>query len=131
MVAAVSNAGGLGEFNSTRRRKKKKKATYVLKYYFSIGILTGLTCPTPEALRASIRKVRTLTDKPFGVNLTFLPSISPPPYKEFAQVVIDEGVKIVETAGGPAAGPIIQMYKKVRRRRWIHIRMELPEFEIY
>lgn len=46
-----------------------------------------------------------------AVNLTFLPSISPPPYAEFAQVVIDEGVKIVETAGGPQAGPIIKMYK--------------------
>lgn len=47
-----------------------------------------------------------------AVNLTFLPSISPPPYEEYAQVIIDEGIKVVETAGGPAAAPIIKMYKK-------------------
>jgi NAD(P)H-dependent flavin oxidoreductase YrpB (nitropropane dioxygenase family) len=47
-----------------------------------------------------------------AVNLTFLPSISPPPYEEYAQVIIDEGIKVVETAGGPAAGPIIKMYKR-------------------
>ncbi|SGY30767.1 BQ5605_C002g01181 [Microbotryum silenes-dioicae] len=87
LVAAVSNAGGL-------------------------GILTGLTPGSPAKLRESIREVRRLTNKPFAVNLTFLPSISPPPYEEYAQVVIDEGVKVVETAGGPAAGPIIKMYKK-------------------
>ncbi|GAA5857114.1 hypothetical protein JCM8547_007966 [Rhodosporidiobolus lusitaniae] len=87
LVAAVSNAGGL-------------------------GILTGLTAGSPENLRASIREVRKLTSKPFAVNLTFLPSISPPPYEEYAKVVIDEGVKVAETAGGPAAIPIIAMYKK-------------------
>ncbi|SCV68776.1 BQ2448_897 [Microbotryum intermedium] len=87
LVAAVSNAGGL-------------------------GILTGLTPGSPDKLRDSIREVRRLTNKPFAVNLTFLPSISPPPYEEYAQVVIDEGIKVVETAGGPAAGPIIKMYKK-------------------
>lgn len=47
-----------------------------------------------------------------AVNLTFLPSIQPPPYEEYAKVVIEEGIKVVETAGGPAAGPIIKMYKK-------------------
>ena len=86
LVAAVSNGGGL-------------------------GILTGLTPGSPEKLREAIRKVRTLTDKPFAVNLTFLPAMVPPPYAEYAQVVIDEGVKIAETAGGPAAIPIIKMYK--------------------
>ncbi|ORY73442.1 2-nitropropane dioxygenase [Leucosporidium creatinivorum] len=87
LVASVSNAGGL-------------------------GILTGLTAGSPENLRQSIREVRRLTDKPFAVNLTFLPSISPPPYEEYAKVVIEEGVKIAETAGGPQAAPIIKLYKQ-------------------
>jgi NAD(P)H-dependent flavin oxidoreductase YrpB (nitropropane dioxygenase family) len=77
-----------------------------------LGILTGLTQPTPEALRQAIRDTRKMTSKPFGVNLTFLPSISPPPYAEFAQVIIDEGIKVCETAGGPSASPIIQMLRK-------------------
>ena len=47
-----------------------------------------------------------------AVNLTFLPSISPPPYEEYAKVIIDEGIKIAETAGGPQAGPVITMFKK-------------------
>jgi len=87
LVAAVSNAGGL-------------------------GILTGLTQPTPEDLRKAIGETRLLTSKPFGVNLTFLPSINPPPYKDFAQVIIDEGIRVCETAGGPSAAPIIQMLRK-------------------
>ncbi|CAN5278214.1 nitronate monooxygenase family protein [soil metagenome] len=74
MAAAVSNAGGL-------------------------GIITALTQPTPDALRAEIARCRTMTDKPFGVNLTILPSITPPPYAEYRQAIIDEGVRIVETAG--------------------------------
>lgn len=78
----------------------------------ALGCLTGLTPGSPENLRASIRKVRELTKKPFAVNLTFLPSISPPPYEEYAKVIIEENVKICETAGGPAAGPIIKMFKK-------------------
>lgn len=53
-----------------------------------------------------------MTSKPFGVNLTFLPSINPPPYADFAQVIIDEGIKVCETAGGPSAAPIIQMMRK-------------------
>lgn len=65
----------------------------------ALGILTGLTQPTPEDLRKEIRRCRSMTDKPFGVNLTFLPAINLPPYKEYAQAIIDEGVKIVETAG--------------------------------
>ena len=53
-----------------------------------------------------------MTDKPFGVNITLLPTINPPPYQEYAQVVIDEGIRIVETAGN-SPGPIIKMLKKV------------------
>ncbi|MGW5316818.1 NAD(P)H-dependent flavin oxidoreductase [Nocardia thailandica] len=78
LAAAVSNAGGL-------------------------GILTGLTQPTPDALREEIARTRDLTDKPFGVNLTILPSITPPPYAEYRQAIIDGGVKIVEIAGGNPA----------------------------
>ncbi|WP_088189846.1 NAD(P)H-dependent flavin oxidoreductase [Sphingobium sp. Z007] len=74
MAAAVSNAGGL-------------------------GMLTALTQPTPDALRREIARCRTMTDKPFGVNLTILPSISPPPYAQYRQAIIDEGISIVETAG--------------------------------
>ncbi len=74
LASAVSNAGGL-------------------------GILTALTQPTPEALRAEIARCRQLTDKPFGVNLTMLPSTNPPPYLEYAKAIVDSGVKVVETAG--------------------------------
>jgi len=74
LAAAVSNAGGL-------------------------GIVTALTQPTPDDLRREIARTRTLTDKPFGVNLTILPAIQPPPYAEYVQVIIDSGVKVVETAG--------------------------------
>ncbi|QTI69015.1 NAD(P)H-dependent flavin oxidoreductase [Gordonia polyisoprenivorans] len=69
-----------------------------------LGILTALTQPTPEALAAEISRTRDLTDKPFGVNLTILPSINPPPYEEYRDVIIESGVGIVETAGAnPAA----------------------------
>ncbi len=74
LAAAVSNAGGL-------------------------GILTALTQPTPDDLRREIERCRTMTDKPFGVNLTILPSVNPPPYAEYRRAIIDSGVKIVETAG--------------------------------
>ena len=74
MAAAVSNAGGL-------------------------GIITGLTQPTPEALAKEIARCRKMTDKPFGVNLTFLPGFANPPYPEYIQAIIDGGVRIVETAG--------------------------------
>jgi NAD(P)H-dependent flavin oxidoreductase YrpB (nitropropane dioxygenase family) len=74
LAAAVSNAGAL-------------------------GILTALTQPTPDALRREIERCRTMTDKPFGVNLTILPTLSPPPYAEYRRAIIDSGVKIVETAG--------------------------------
>lgn len=74
LASAVSNAGGL-------------------------GILTALTQPTPDDLRKEIDRCRSMTDKPFGVNLTILPSVNPPPYAEYRKAIIDGGVKIVETAG--------------------------------
>lgn len=75
MAAAVSNAGGL-------------------------GILTGLTQPTPDALRAEIRRCRTMTDKPFGVNLTILPALIPADYDAYARVLAEEKVTLVELAAG-------------------------------
>ncbi|HEX8595013.1 MAG TPA: nitronate monooxygenase family protein [Pseudomonas sp.] len=77
LAAAVSNAGGL-------------------------GIITGLTQPTPQALAEEIARCRTLTDRPFGVNMTIFPTISPPPYAEYIEAIIEGGVKIVETAGNKA-----------------------------
>lgn len=74
LASAVSNAGGL-------------------------GILTALTQPTPDALRAEIARCRQMTDQPFGVNLTMLPSTNPPPYADYVTAIIESGVKIVETAG--------------------------------
>ncbi|TNM49512.1 nitronate monooxygenase [Nocardioides albidus] len=74
MAAAVSNAGGL-------------------------GIITGLTQRTADDLAREIERCRKLTEKPFGVNLTFLPSVNPPDYPGYVQAIIDGGVKIVETAG--------------------------------
>ncbi|MEZ5742628.1 MAG: nitronate monooxygenase family protein [Sphingomonadaceae bacterium] len=74
LASAVSNAGGL-------------------------GTITALTQPDPKALAAEIERCRSMTDKPFAVNITVLPAVTPPDYKAFAQTVIDQGVKIVETAG--------------------------------
>src|SRR3954447_16741011 len=74
LASAVSNAGGL-------------------------GILTGLTQKTPELLAREIQRCREMTDRPFGVNLTFLPSFLSPPYPEYIRAIIEGGVKIVETAG--------------------------------
>ncbi|MDB5969959.1 MAG: nitronate monooxygenase [Hydrocarboniphaga sp.] len=65
----------------------------------ALGILTALTQPTPEALAAEIRRCREMTDRPFGVNLTILPTIKPVPYAEFLQAALDSGVKLIETAG--------------------------------
>ncbi|MFE2281913.1 NAD(P)H-dependent flavin oxidoreductase [Streptomyces sp. NPDC059454] len=65
----------------------------------ALGFLTALTQPTPEALVEEIARCRELTDKPFGVNLTILPSINPPPYDEYRRAIIESGVKVVETAG--------------------------------
>ena len=74
MAAAVSNAGGL-------------------------GLITGLTQRTPELLAKEIAHCRDMTDKPFGVNLTFLPTFTAPPYPEYIAAIREGGVKIVETAG--------------------------------
>ncbi len=74
LAAAVSNAGGL-------------------------GIITGLTQRTPALLANEIRRCREMTDKPFGVNLSFLPSVNPPDYAGYIKSIIDGGVKVVETAG--------------------------------
>ncbi|GAA1653370.1 NAD(P)H-dependent flavin oxidoreductase [Georgenia ruanii] len=70
----------------------------------ALGFLTALTQPTPESLAQEISRCRDMTDKPFGVNLTILPTINPVPYDEYRDVIIDSGVKVVETAGAnPAA----------------------------
>ncbi|QIT56952.1 nitronate monooxygenase [Aquisalimonas sp. 2447] len=74
LAAAVSNAGGL-------------------------GIITALTQPSPEALAEEIRRCHEMTDKPFGVNVTFLPSVNTPDYPGYIKAIIDGGVKVVETAG--------------------------------
>ncbi|WP_348635558.1 nitronate monooxygenase family protein [Sphingobium sp. Sx8-8] len=86
LASAVSNAGGL-------------------------GILTGLTQPSPEALREEIERCRSMTDKPFGVNMTVFPTINSPDYKAYAQAIIDSGIKVVETAGTPAVGELWDMFK--------------------
>ncbi len=65
----------------------------------ALGILTALTQPTPEALYDEIRRCQALTSRPFAVNLTILPTTSPPPYAEYRKAIIDAGVTIVETAG--------------------------------
>jgi len=64
-----------------------------------VGILTALTQSSPDALRVAIRETRKLTSKPFGVNITLLPSINPPDYEGYARAAVEEGVKIFETAG--------------------------------
>ncbi len=74
LASAVSNAGGL-------------------------GIITGLTQKTPDLLAKEIARCRGMTDKPFGVNLTFLPAFTAPPYPEYIQAIVEGGVRIVETAG--------------------------------
>ena len=78
MAAAVSNAGGL-------------------------GIITGLTQGTPNRLAEEIERCKTMTAEPFGVNLTFLPSVKPPDYPGFVRTIIDSGVTIIETAGNNPA----------------------------
>src|SRR3546814_9030484 len=74
LAAAVSKAGGL-------------------------GIITGLTQGTPEKLANEIARCKDMTEKPFGVNLTFLPSLTPPDYPGLVKAIIEGGVKVVETAG--------------------------------
>ena len=65
----------------------------------ALGFITALTQPTPEALAREIARTKEMTDKPFGVNLTILPAIKPPPYAEYRAAIIESGIKIVETAG--------------------------------
>ena len=65
----------------------------------ALGILTGLTQPTPDDLRKEIKRCREMTDKPFGVNLTILPTLTPPDYPGLVKAIIEGGVKVVETAG--------------------------------
>lgn len=65
----------------------------------ALGMITALTQPTPEDLTKEIARCREMTDKPFGVNLTILPSLTPPPYEEYRLAIIEAGIKIVETAG--------------------------------
>ncbi|WP_028938021.1 NAD(P)H-dependent flavin oxidoreductase [Pseudonocardia spinosispora] len=86
LIAAVANAGAL-------------------------GCLTALTQPTPEALAKEIARTRDLTDKPFAVNLTILPTITPVPYDEYRDAIIDSGIKIVETAGSNPA-PHLPSFKE-------------------
>ncbi len=69
----------------------------------ALGFLTALTQPSPEALAAEIKRTQDLTDKPFGVNLTILPTINPVPYDEYRAVIVESGIKIVETAGSSPA----------------------------
>ena len=77
----------------------------------ALGILTALTQPTPEDLTKEIARTREMTDKPFGVNLTVLPTINPPPYEEYAQAIVGSGVKIVETAGR-SPEPFMELFKE-------------------
>ena len=102
LAAAVSNAGGLGMF-------------------------TAHNAGSPEGARREIRRLKTLTSKPFGVNLTVLPTIGPPPpYEEYCRVFIEEGVPVVETAGSnpsrwiamfkAASPPIVCIHKCVSIR---------------
>ncbi|MDX1506134.1 MAG: nitronate monooxygenase, partial [Spongiibacter sp.] len=85
LASAVSNAGGL-------------------------GILTALTQPTPEDLYKEILRCQEMTDQPFGVNLTILPTINPVPYEEYVEAAIRGGVKVVETAGR-SPEPFMPMFK--------------------
>ncbi|HPG04819.1 MAG TPA: nitronate monooxygenase, partial [Rhodoblastus sp.] len=86
LAAAVSNAGGL-------------------------GIITALTLGTPEKLDAEIKKCRSMTDKPFGVNLTFLPTVNAPDYPGLVRVIIENGIKAVETAGNNPS-QVMPFFKK-------------------
>lgn len=85
LASAVSNAGGL-------------------------GMITALIFTEPEDLRSEIRKCRTMTKNPFGVNITLLPSMAPPDYGVYDRVIIEEDIKTVETAGDNP-GPVIEQLK--------------------
>lgn len=76
----------------------------------ALGFLSALTQPTPEALREEIARTRALTDRPFGVNLTILPTLSPVPYEAYAQVIAESGVPVVETAGR-SPEPLMEIFQ--------------------
>ena len=86
LASAVSNGGGL-------------------------GIITALTQPSPEALRAEIERCQSMTSKPFGVNITVFPSMNPPDYTAYARAALDAGVRIFETAGTPAIAEVWEVLK--------------------
>jgi len=86
LASAVSNAGGF-------------------------GILTALTQPSPEALASEIVRCRGMTDRPFGVNLTVLPTVKPPPYEAYLDAVIECGIKVIETAGN-SPRPFMEKLKR-------------------
>jgi nitronate monooxygenase len=77
----------------------------------ALGFLTGLTQPTPEDLYKEIQRCKQMTDQPFGVNLTILPTINPVPYDEYRDAIIRGGIKIVETAGNNPA-PHLPAFKE-------------------
>ncbi len=81
----------------------------------ALGFITALTQPTPEDLTKEIARCRDWTDKPFGVNLTILPAIKPPPYAEYRQAIIEAGIKIVETAGYKPQEHIDEFHKHAIR----------------
>ncbi len=85
LVSAVSNAGGL-------------------------GVMSSASFPSAEELRAEIRKCRTLTDRPFAVNLTLMPALAPPDYPAYVRVCIEEGIRIMETSGR-APEPFMPYFK--------------------
>ncbi|WP_105034178.1 NAD(P)H-dependent flavin oxidoreductase [Cryobacterium aureum] len=85
LIAAVANAGAL-------------------------GFLSALTQPTPSKLDAEIRRTKQLTSRPFGVNLTILPTINPVPYDEYLQVIIDNAIPVIETAGS-SPEPLMERLK--------------------
>jgi len=87
LASAVSNAGGF-------------------------GMLTALTQASPDALGAEIERCRSMTDKPFGVNLTVFPTIKPLDYNAYAQVCVDAGIKVVETAGSAAVKEVWEVFKR-------------------
>ena len=76
----------------------------------ALGMITALTQPTPADLAAEIERCRKLTDRPFGVNLTVLPTIRPMPHMEYAKQIVDSGITIVETAGSNPA-PFMDLFK--------------------
>jgi nitronate monooxygenase len=86
LAAAVSNAGGL-------------------------GMLGALTQPTPEDLGREIERCRAMTSEPFGVNVTMLPTVNPPPYERIFDVIVDHGIRVVETAGNVP----VEIFERLRR----------------